>query len=189
MKSGRMGMAVVAFAFMVDLCYLLVIWCLCSLPLERHLHKFIQQSNKKIAMRKNFSELFELIYKKFIENYSGKIASLGAFATYLGHTHNGKVNAWKKGQWPSAEDIAVIHDKLGFDFRWLLTGEGNPLEIPPKEPDSAEMEHLRLENKKLRADLAEADRLNRKLATRMFIDGVGDKGAVTNIGKAADGHE
>ncbi len=36
---------------------------------------------------------------------------------------------------------------------------------------------------------AEERRLNRQLTARMLVDGVGDKAAVTNTGKVADGHE
>lgn len=34
-------------------------------------------------------------------------------------------------------------------------------------------------------ELAEADRLNRRLATRLLVDGVGDKDARTSTGKAS----
>ncbi len=48
-----------------------------------------------------------------------------AFARFLGITH-GKMQKWEKGQWPSAEDIENIELKLGFNLRWLVTGEGDP---------------------------------------------------------------
>ncbi len=79
-------------------------------------------------MSRDFSQLFEIIRNKFIQGQAGKPITMKAFAQFLGHEHDGKINAWRKGQWPSAEDIAILHDKLGFNYRWLLTGEGTPRE-------------------------------------------------------------
>lgn len=48
----------------------------------------------------------------------------------------GKGDAWRQGQWPSAEDLAAIAEKLGFSYRWLVTGEGDPegADAPPALP-------------------------------------------------------
>lgn len=39
----------------------------------------------------------------------------------------GKTQKWEKGQWPSASDLAVIAERLGCSYRWLVTGEGDPM--------------------------------------------------------------
>lgn len=77
---------------------------------------------------RDFSQLYKVIYDKFIKICSETDAPSGslAFGKFLGHGHDGKIRAWKKGQWPSAEDCWTLEKKLGFDLRWLVTGEGNP---------------------------------------------------------------
>lgn len=58
--------------------------------------------------------------------------------------------------------------------------------------DSTGMERIKeleQEKIKLEQELAEERRLNRQLTTRLLVDGVGDKGVATNIGKASEGHE
>lgn len=79
---------------------------------------------------RNFSHLFDIIYDKFIElcKNSGTPSGTLTFGKFLGHGHDGRVRAWKKGQWPSAEDCWTIEKKLGFNLRWLITGEGEPFE-------------------------------------------------------------
>lgn len=78
--------------------------------------------------QRDFSKNFQLVYDKFIEHLAEhkKFPSLAELGRFLGHGHDGKVRAWKKGQWPSAEDCALIEKLLGFDLRWLVTGEGEP---------------------------------------------------------------
>lgn len=92
-----------------------------------------------------------------------------AFARFLNHAHDGKVNAWRKGQWPSADDIVAIHDKLGFSYRWLLNGEGEPLE----NQDSYGVERERMAGLEARLEAlenekAEADRLIRQLTAKLL---------------------
>ena len=128
----------------------------------------------------------------------------------------GKREKWSKGQWPSAEDLEKLHDRLGFSYRWLITGEGDPFEEGGTLPEAdlaqkaeearvlglenrvAELEQenadlrARLsssETKALESRVAELENLVRQVQTRLFIDGVGDKPAATNIGKTASGHE
>ena len=86
---------------------------------------------------RNFSYLFDIIYDKFIElcKSSGTTPGTLTFGKFLGHGHDGRVRAWKKGQWPSAEDCWTIEKKLGFNLRWLITGEGEPFdEAEPLHP-------------------------------------------------------
>lgn len=52
-------------------------------------------------------------------------------------------------------------------------------------PDKERLAELEAENARLKEELAEADRLNRKLTTRLLVDGVGDKDAQTSTGKAS----
>ena len=79
---------------------------------------------------KNFSEMFAALYACYGENSraKGTTPSYLSFARFLGHGHEGRIRAWKKGQWPSAEDIWQLHLKLGFSLRWLVSGEGDPFE-------------------------------------------------------------
>ena len=79
-------------------------------------------------MTKNFSEKFDTIYELYsaIAHESGTIPSNLSFSRFLGHEHDGRVRAWKKGQWPSAEDIWNIHQKIGLSLVWLVSGEGDP---------------------------------------------------------------
>lgn len=98
-----------------------------------------------------------------------------------------------------------MHKTLGFSYRWLVTGEGEPFddrsalgEANPSEAD-VRIRELERENAELRARLkdetehdlrtrlGELETTVKQLQTRLLIDGVGDKGVATGIGKAADG--
>jgi phage repressor protein C with HTH and peptisase S24 domain len=145
--------------------------------------------------KKNFTQQFEIIRNKFIAGEGGKNSTLLAFAHFLGHTHDGKVNAWKKGQWPSADDITSIHDRLGFAYRWLLTGEGEMFDdiptanIPISAPDTeAENKELKAKNAALEAELREERALNRKLTARLLAETGGASEDTGDVAKAA-GHE
>lgn len=95
-----------------------------------------------------------------------------AFARFLNHAHDGKVNAWRKGQWPSADDIVTIHDKLGFSYRWLLNGEGEPLERPDIcQTERNHMAELEMRVEALENEKAEADRLIRQLTAKLLAQG------------------
>lgn len=92
-----------------------------------------------------------------------------AFARFLNHAHDGKVNAWRKGQWPSADDIVAIHDKLGFSYRWLLNGEGEPLES--SDTCLAVRDHVAALESRVEAlenEKAESDRLIRQLTAKLL---------------------
>lgn len=116
---------------------------------------------------KDWSQPFEIIYKKFC-NF---MISMGAqkrditevaLKDFLG-VSQGKLTAWKRGQWPSAEDLANISAKLGLSYRWLVTGEGDP--EGPDAPATAmatpapaapgRLAELEAENARLREQLAE----------------------------------
>ena len=79
---------------------------------------------------KKFSEKFAIIYNSYCAAMSaiGKKPSYLSFGQFLGHAHEGRVRAWKNGQWPNTEDVGKIHKKLGFSLRWLVLEEGEPFE-------------------------------------------------------------
>lgn len=67
---------------------------------------------------------------------SGRDYSFQALATLLG-VGKGKVQAWEKGQRPSADDLANIARVLGLRPAWLLLGEGDPESdhVAPEKPE------------------------------------------------------
>ncbi len=73
----------------------------------------------------NFSQRFEIIYKKYyawgVEN--GFKPSKLAFSRFIGISQ-GCMQKWEKGQIPAGKDLKTIHDKLGFAYDWLIAGEG-----------------------------------------------------------------
>lgn len=146
---------------------------------------------------------YELVFRHFcsIALSIGYKPTTRGFCEFL-QISAGKREKWSKGQWPSAEDLEKLHDRLGFSYRWLITGEGDPFEEGGTLPEAdiakkAEEARIRGMEQRIRelekelqeskAELAEADRLNRRLTTRMLIDGAGDKDAQTSTGKASGG--
>ena len=85
-------------------------------------------------MPRDWSQPFKIIYDIFSSsshiNEFGK-SKLG-LARFLGLSQ-GKTQAWEKGQWPSADDLWVIAEKLGLDYKWLITGNGDPFGAKPAE--------------------------------------------------------
>lgn len=72
---------------------------------------------------------------------------------------------------------------------WLFFGEGEMLDSgqPFAEVNGSGTEALKNRVAELEAELREERHLNRQLTTRLLVDGVGDKGAVNNTGKAGEG--
>lgn len=97
------------------------------------------------------------------------------FTRYFCPEHQGKIA-------PHLWEILNIFPDVNRD--WLFFEEGEPFsETKADEGD------LATKIAQLQGELDAERVLNRQLMTRILIDGVGDKGAVTSIGKAADGHE
>ena len=65
--------------------------------------------------------------KRASSNRAVTLATHQEIADYLG-VKVGKVQAWRKGQRPSADDLEIICRRLGYTPRWLLLGEGPPEE-------------------------------------------------------------
>lgn len=76
-------------------------------------------------MDKNFSARFKIIYAKYcaIEIEANGRPSESALARFL-EVSQTTVQRWKNSQIPSPESLKVIHDKLGFSYDWLISGEG-----------------------------------------------------------------
>ena len=107
-------------------------------------------------MSNNFSLRFEIIYKKYydwgIQN-GFKPSKLG-FSRFMGLSQ-GAIQKWEKGQIPAAKDIKVIHEKLGFAYNWLISGEGEMFDKTPE----------------LLKELKEKDAEITRLKTRLFMEG------------------
>ena len=90
---------------------------------------------------KNFSQQFEMIYEKYCSlaaanGVHGRNINKLEMARFLG-VSQGKMQAWQRGQWPHAEDLATIAERLGFPYRWLVTGEGDPEGADAPTPGAA----------------------------------------------------
>lgn len=124
-----------------------------------------------------FKQHFEIIYKNFLDSTQSEKfgASYSGLARFLGMSV-GKIQSWRElGKWPNTPDIAVLHEKMGFSYHWLITGEGDPFDGEPPKPAAPPVPDQSDEIARLRAELDEERRLNRQLVTRLLIDGVGDK--------------
>lgn len=123
----------------------------------------------------DFRQRFEIIYKKFFDwgKQNGFKPSKLAFSRFLG-VSQGAIQNWEyKGTLPAGKDLKTIHDKLGFSYDWLITGEGDMFDEAARllaEKD-AEIERLKEEN--------------RKLTTHPDHDGMTDEKSLADIAKAA----
>lgn len=113
----------------------------------------------------NFIQRFEIIYNFFCKKAEedGRQTSKLALARLLGISQ-GKMQKWEKGQVPASIDIKIIHEKLGFSYSWLITGEGPQFEEAPGGNVAA----LKARIAELEGELAEADRINRKLTAKLL---------------------
>lgn len=116
----------------------------------------------------NFKDRFAIIYKRYYEwgiQNGFKPSKLG-LSRFL-NVPQGTMQNWEyKGKIPSGKDLKTIHDKLGFSYDWLISGEGEMLDQAAEKLASQE------------AEIA-------KLKTLILVDGVGDSGGLTNTGRAA----
>lgn len=76
----------------------------------------------------NFKFIYNLFEKRLTSN--GAKATNKEFCAFL-EISAGKLQKWTQGQWPKAPDLAVLHDKFGLSYRWLVTGEGDPFDAAP----------------------------------------------------------
>ena len=131
------------------------------------------------------SHRFDIIYKTFATRALAKNepTSKLAFARFMGASQ-GRMQSWERGQLPRPDDLQRLHETLGFSYHWLMTGEGDPFGAPTDTTTAELLDRIAA----LEAELNEANRLNRKLAARLLVDGVGDNAAASATGKASDGH-
>lgn len=115
----------------------------------------------------DFKQRFEIIYKKYADwgIQNGFKPSKLAFSRFLG-VFQATMQRWEKGKLPNPKEMKTIHDKLGFSYDWLITGEGEPMDDQQKR-----IEELEEEVKQLR--------------TRQIVEGTTDKAAVTVTARAA----
>lgn len=117
----------------------------------------------------DFKQRFEIVYDKFATwgmNNGFKPSRL-AFARFLG-VSQGRMQQWEKGKLPGGEDLKAIHDKLGFAYDWLISGEGEMFDEAAQK-----IEALEHEVKRLRAE--------------RLMEGTASQDSATNTGKAAGG--
>ena len=72
-----------------------------------------------------FSQQYAVIYDYFknCAEKDQKPSSKLDLARLLG-VSQGQMQNWEKGQRPNALACLTIHKKLGFEFEWLITGQG-----------------------------------------------------------------
>lgn len=90
------------------------------------------------------SQLFAIVYEKFSEaaRTRGQNPSKLGLAKYLGISQ-GKMQQWEKGQRPKVEDMKRLVELLGFNARWLITGEGDPFGDETASPNQPGLRALR----------------------------------------------
>lgn len=119
----------------------------------------------------DFSQQFEIIYEKFSRwaKSDNRPSSKLAFSRYL-DISQGRMQKWEAGQIPRPADLKIIHDKLGFSYSWLVTGEGEPdAEATVPSPVSADdVMTLKRRIAELEAELKEERALNRRLTERLL---------------------
>lgn len=117
---------------------------------------------------KNFRQRFEIIYEAYVNlvaNTGAKPSKL-AFSRFLGVAQGTMQNWDYNGTVPSGKDLKTIHDKLGFSYDWLISGEGEPMDRTHEKVEALEAEVQRLR-------------------TRLFVEGSTDKDVAPNTNKAS----
>ncbi len=113
----------------------------------------------------------------------GGATSKLALSRFLG-VSQGCMQAWERGQLPSAKDMLTMHKKLGFSYSWLISGEGEPFAEQGSEEEVAALQEkiekmreefeevtaLQDQVKRLREELEEERALNRQLTRRLLLD-------------------
>lgn len=124
-------------------------------------------------MEENFSQRFEIVYKKYAERVEelGSKPSKLAFSRYVGVVQ-ATMQRWEAGQVPGPKDLKTLHDKLGFSYDWLISGEGEPESDTPSS-------RLQVENENLKKEI-------QRLQTQIFVEGASDQAEQVAIGKTAD---
>ena len=93
-------------------------------------------------MKDDFSQHFEIIYKvyatKMVEQ--GDKPSVLGFSKFLGMKSDNKLKEWKKGQWPSREDLVLLHEKLQLNPVWLLIGKGQAEEVSTNDEQNNDLQ-------------------------------------------------
>lgn len=105
-----------------------------------------QKSTQSYEYMKNFKHRFEIIYNEYTKGFEGTGAkpNLSAFARFL-ELPVSTVKSWEKRDViPSAKDIKIIHDKLGFSYDWLIAGEGEIYDTATQKLAEQEAEIKRL---------------------------------------------
>lgn len=120
----------------------------------------------------SFSQQFEIIYEKFSRwaKSDNRPYSKLALSRYL-DISQGRMQKWEAGQIPRPADLKIIHDKLGFSYSWLITGEGEPcVEVTTGLPSASSDEVVSLQKRiaELEAELKEERTLNRRLTERLL---------------------
>ena len=102
-------------------------------------------------------------------------------------TFNGYLNEKRQDNlWPLLPRILELYPQLNRD--WLYFSEGE-MYGGHRERSPAQVKEMSKRLAALEQELAEERRLNRQLTTRLLVDGAGDKGAATGIGKTGAGQE
>lgn len=80
-----------------------------------------------LPRKKIWSYQFNIVYDYYCSVAASKTCkpTNRGFCDFL-NVSTGKLQKWRHGQWPSAEDLEALHDKFGFSYRWLITGSGDP---------------------------------------------------------------
>lgn len=97
----------------------------------------------------DFKERFEIIFRKYAEwgRKNGFRPSKLALARFL-DIPQATLQGWEnRGSAPSGKALKTIHDKLGFSYDWLITGEGEMFDTQALTIAELEAENERLKTR------------------------------------------